>query len=354
MKLFTCCRAEPIDVEDATSMPALSTAAMAATATTAVASTPPPPQEDTLHDPVLGSGPGLSDAIATATATPAQMVAVPLSKQHPVSLPGPGVNSAFLEQQADPILVTTATTINAAVAAGPTADAAAVAERQSPVVAAVAIAESSTSIAAASTAESVVMQSRSGVATASTTAVAAAEVTTSTTAVAEDQREANSDTEYANTVVETQSASNVECLSTGAVTTMHTEASGSSVLGSTSVEDTVAMTSLASKQQHVYTSSDQSKADAVMESKAESSLLVSHLSFEHIKAHRSSQGLDVSSDDDSIEALDSTHADGQEQNSMSESRLQADLPMATSGVPLLAQRPGSKLEQMHSALRTQG
>ena len=275
------------------------------------------------------------------------MVAVPLSEQRPVTLPGPGINAAFQEQQAEPILVSTATTINAAVAAGPTAGAT-VAGRQSPVVAAVATAERSTSIASASTEESVVLQS--GVATASTTAVAAAEATTSATAVAEDQRAAISDTESAITVVETQSASKVERLSTAAV---HTEASGSSMLASTSSVDTVAMTSLASIQQHVYTSSDQSKADAVVESKAESSLLVSHLSSEQIKAHRSSQGLDVASDDDPIEALDSTQADVQEQNSMSESRLQADLSTTTSGVPLLAQRPGSKLEQMHSALRTQ-
>ena len=349
MQPLTCCRAEPIDVEDATSMPALSTAAMAAT--TAVAPVSPPPKEDTLHDPILTSGPGLSDAIATATATPAQMVADPLYEQHPVTLPGPGINAAFLEQQADPILVTTATTVNEAVAAGPTADAA-VAKRQSSVVAAVAMAESSTSIAAASTAESVVVQSRSGVATASTTAVAAAEATTSTTAVAEDQREATSDTRSAVTVVETKSASKIERLSTAAVTTMHTEASGSSMLASTSTLDTVAMTSLASKQQHVCTSNDQSEADTVMESKAESSLLVSHLRSEQIKAHRSSQGLDVASDDDPIEALDGTQADMQEQNSMRESRLAANLSTSTSGVPLLAQRPGSKLEQLHSAMRS--
>ena len=117
------------------------------------------------------------------------------------------------------------------------------------------------------------------------------------------------------------------------------------------MDTTEAMTSLASKQQHVYTSSDQSKA--VVECEAESSLLVSHLSSEHIKAHRSSQGLDIASDDDVIEAPDSTQADVQEQNSMSESRPQADLSTTTSGVPLLAQRPGSKLEQMCSALRTQ-
>jgi len=135
---------------------------------------------------------------------------------------------------------------------------------------------------------------------------------------------------------------------------VHTEASGSSMLASTSSVDTVVMTSLASKRQHVYTSNDHSKADAIVESKAESSLLVSHLSFEHITAHRLSQGLDVASDDDPIEALDSTQADVQEQNSMSESGLQADLSTTTSGIPLLAQRPGSKLEQMHSALRTQG
>lgn len=353
MQPLTCCRAEPVDVEDATSMPALSTAAMAATATTAVAPSLLPLKEDTLHDPILTSGPGLSDAIVTANATPAQMVAVPLSEQHPVSSPGPGINAAFLEQQADPILGTTATTVNEAVAAGPTTDAA-VAERLSPVVAAVAMAEISTATAAASTGGSAVMQSRSGGATASTTAVtvAAAEEATSTTAEAEDQCEANSDSESANTVAETQSALKVECLSTAAVTTMHTEASGSSMLASTSAVDTVAMTSLASKQQHAYTS-DQSKADPVVESRAESSLLVSHLSSEHIKAHRSFQGLDVASDDDPIEALDSTGADVQEQNSMSESRLQADLSMTTSGMPLLAQRPGSKLEQMHSALRTQ-
>ena len=334
-------------------MPAVSTAVMAATATTAVAPTPLQPQEDTLRDPALKSGPGLSDAVVTATATPAQMVAVPLSEQHPVTLPGPGVNAAFLERQADPILVSTATTVNEAVAAGPTADAA-VAERQGPVVAAVAMAESSTTIAAVSTAESVVMQSRSGVATPSTTAVAAAESTTLTTAIAEDQRAATSDSESANTVAETQSASKVERLSTAAVTSVHTEASGSSMLASTSSVDTVVMTSLASKRQHVYTSNDQSKADAIVESKAESSLPVSHLSFEHIMAHRLSQGLDVASDDDPIEALDSTQADVQEQNSVSESRLQADVSTTTTGMPLLAQRPGSKLEQMHSALRTQG
>jgi len=351
MKPITCCR--PIDVEDAASMPAVSTAVMAATATTAVAPTPLQPQEDTLHDPALKSGPGLSDAVVTATATPAQMVAVPLSEQHPVTLPGPGVNAAFVERQADPILVSTATTVNEAVAAGPTADAA-VTERQGPLVAAVAMAESSTTIAAVSTAESVVMQSRSGVATPSTTAVAAAESTTLTTAVAEDQRAATSDSESANTVAETQSASKVERLSTAAVTSVHTEASGSSMLASTSSVDTVVMTSLASKRQHVYTSNDQSKADAIVESKAESSLPVSHLSFEHIMAHRLSQGLDVASDDDPIEALDSTQADVQEQNSVSESRLQADVSTTTTGMPLLAQRPGSKLEQMHSALRTQG
>jgi len=363
MKPITCCR--PIDVEDAASMPAVSTAVMAATATTAVAPTPLQPQEDTLHDPALKSGPGLSDAVVTATATPAQMVAVPLSEQHPVTLPGPGVNAAFLERQADPILVSTATTVNEAVAAGPTADAA-VAERQGPVVAAVAMAESSTTVAAVWTAESVVMQSRSGVATPSTTAVAAAESTTLTTAVAaaesttlttavaEDQRAATSDSESANTVAETQSASKVERLSTAAVTSVHTEASGSSMLASTSSVDTVVMTSLASKRQHVYTSNDHSKADAIVESKAESSLPVSHLSFEHIMAHRLSQGLDVASDDDPIEALDSTQADVQEQNSVSESRLQADVSTTTTGMPLLAQRPGSKLEQMHSALRTQG
>ena len=334
-------------------MPAVSTAVMAATATTAVAPTPLQPQEDTLRDPALKSGPGLSDAVVTATATPAQMVAVPLSEQHPVTLPGPGVNAAFLERQADPILVSTATTVNEAVAAGPTADAA-VAERQGPVVAAVAMAESSTTVAAVWTAESVVMQSRSGVATPSTTAVAAAESTTLTTAVAEDQRAATSDSESANTVAETQSASKVERLSTAAVTSVHTEASGSSMLASTSSVDTVVMTSLASKRQHVYTSNDQSKADAIVESKAESSLPVSHLSFEHIMAHRLSQGLDVASDDDPIEALDSTQADVQEQNSVSESRLQADVSTTTTGMPLLAQRPGSKLEQMHSALRTQG
>ena len=332
-------------------MPALSTAAMAATATTAVASAPSLPQEDALQDPVLGSGPGLSDAIVTATAIPAHMVAVPLSEQHPVTMPGPGVNAAFLEQQADPILVTTATTIDEAVAAGSTADAT-VAERQSPLVTAVTMAESSTATAAASTAESVVMQSRSGVSSASTTAVAAAEATTFTTAVAEDQHVAVSDIECASTVAETQSASKVERLSAAAVTTLHTETSGGSMLASASAVDTVAMTSLASNQQHVYTSTDQSKADAVVESTAESSLLVSHLSFEHIKAHRSSQGPDVASDDDPTEALDSTQADMQEQNSMSEPRLQADLSTTTSGVPLLAQRPGSKLEQMHSALRT--
>jgi len=351
MKPITCCR--PIDVEDAASMPAVSTAVMAATATTAVAPTPLQPQEDTLHDPALKSGPGLSDAVVTATATPAQMVAVPLSEQHPVTLPGPGVNAAFVERQADPILVSTATTVNEAVAAGPTADAA-VTERQGPLVAAVAMAESSTTIAAVSTAESVVMQSRSGVATPSTTAVAAAESTTLTTAIAEDQRAATSDSESANTVAETQSASKVERLSTAAVTSVHTEASGSSMLASTSSVDTVVMTSLASKRQHVYTSNDQSKADAIVESKAESSLPVSHLSFEHIMAHRLSQGLDVASDDDPIEALDSTQADVQEQNSVSESRLQADVSTTTTGMPLLAQRPGSKLEQMHSALRTQG
>jgi len=334
-------------------MPAVSTAVMAATATTAVAPTPLQPQEDTLRDPALKSGPGLSDAVVTATATPAQMVAVPLSEQHPVTLPGPGVNAAFVERQADPILVSTATTVNEAVAAGPTADAA-VAERQGPVVAAVAMAESSTTVAAVWTAESVVMQSRSGVATPSTTAVAAAESTTLTTAVAEDQRAATSDSESANTVAETQSASKVERLSTAAVTSVHTEASGSSMLASTSSVDTVVMTSLASKRQHVYTSNDQSKADAIVESKAESSLPVSHLSFEHIMAHRLSQGLDVASDDDPIEALDSTQADVQEQNSVSESRLQADVSTTTTGMPLLAQRPGSKLEQMHSALRTQG
>ncbi|KAL0054642.1 hypothetical protein WJX82_000357 [Trebouxia sp. C0006] len=77
--------AEPVDVEDATSMPALSTAAMAATATTAVAPSLLPLKEDTLHDPILTSGPGLSDAIVTANATPAQMVAVPLSEQHPTA-----------------------------------------------------------------------------------------------------------------------------------------------------------------------------------------------------------------------------------------------------------------------------
>ncbi|KAL0031911.1 hypothetical protein WJX79_004705 [Trebouxia sp. C0005] len=99
--------AEPLDVEDATSMPALSSAATAATAATAVVSTQLPPQEDPQHDPVLGSGPSLSDAIVTATATPAQMVAVPLSEQQPVTLSSPGVNAAFLEQQADPILVHT-------------------------------------------------------------------------------------------------------------------------------------------------------------------------------------------------------------------------------------------------------
>ena len=334
-------------------MPAVSTAVMAATATTAVAPTPLQPQEDTLRDPALKSGPGLSDAVVTATATPAQMVAVPLSEQHPVTLPGPGVNAAFLERQADPILVSTATTVNEAVAAGPTADAA-VAERQGPVVAAVAMAESSTTVAAVWTAESVVMQSRSGVATPSTTAVAAAESTTLTTAIAEDQRAATSDSESANTVAETQSASKVERLSTAAVTSVHTEASGSSMLASTSSVDTVVMTSLASKRQHVYTSNDHSKADAIVESKAESSLPVSHLSFEHIMAHRLSQGLDVASDDDPIEALDSTQADVQEQNSVSESRLQADVSTTTTGMPLLAQRPGSKLEQMHSALRTQG
>ena len=334
-------------------MPAVSTAVMAATATTAVAPTPLQPQEDTLRDPALKSGPGLSDAVVTATATPAQMVAVPLSEQHPVTLPGPGVNAAFLERQADPILVSTATTVNEAVAAGPTADAA-VAERQGPVVAAVAMAESSTTVAAVWTAESVVMQSRSGVATPSTTAVTAAESTTLTTAIAEDQRAATSDSESANTVAETQSASKVERLSTAAVTSVHTEASGSSMLASTSSVDTVVMTSLASKRQHVYTSNDHSKADAIVESKAESSLPVSHLSFEHIMAHRLSQGLDVASDDDPIEALDSTQADVQEQNSVSESRLQADVSTTTTGMPLLAQRPGSKLEQMHSALRTQG
>ena len=351
MQPLTCCRAEPVDIEDATSMPALSTAAMAATATTAVASTLSLPQEDALQDPVLGSGPGLSDAIVTATATPAHMVAVPLSEQHAVTMPGPGVSAAFLEQQADPILVTTATTIDEAVAAGSTADAT-VSERQSPLVAAVTMAESSTATAAASTAESVVMQSRSGLSSASTTAVAATEATMFTTAVAEDQHVAVSDIECASTVAETQSASKVERLSAAAVTTLHTEASGSSMLASASAVDTVAMTSLASSQQHVYTSTDQSKADTVVESTAESSLLVSHLSFEQIKAHRSSQGPDVASDDDPTEALDSTQADVQEQNSMSEPRLQADLPTTTSGVPLLAQRPDSKLEQMHSALRT--
>ena len=349
MQPLTCCRAEPVDIEDATSMPALSTAAMAATATTAVASTLSLPQEDALQDPVLGSGPGLSDAIVTATATPAHMVAVPLSEQHPVTMPGPGFNAAFLEQQADPILVTTATTIDEAVAAGSTADAT-VAERQSPLVTAVTMAESSTATAAASTAESVVMQSTSGVSSASTTAVAAAEATTFTTAVAQDQHVAVSDHECASTVAETQRASKVERLSAAAVTTMHMEASGSSMLAS--AVDTVAMTSLASTQQHVYTSTDQSKADAVVECTAESNLLVSHLSFEHIKAHRSSQGPDVASDDDPTEALDSTQADMQEQNSMSEPRLQADLSTTISGVPLLAQRPGSKLERMHSALRT--
>ena len=70
--------------------------------------------------------------------------------------------------------------------------------------------------------------------------------------------------------------------------------------------------------------------------------------------HCSSQGVIVASDDDSVEALANTQADGQEQNSMNESRLQGDLSITTNGIPLLAQRPGSKLEQMHSAMRTQG
>ncbi|DBA97171.1 TPA: hypothetical protein ACH3X1_014934 [Trebouxia sp. C0004] len=322
---------------------------MAATATTAVAPSPPPLKEDTLHDPVLRSGPGLSDAVITATATPAQMVAVPLSEQHPVTLSGPGVN-AFL--QAEPILVSTATTINEAAAAGPTADAT-VAERQGPVVPAVAMSDSSTSIAAASAAESVVMQSRSGVAAASTTAVVAAEATMLTTAVAEDESVAISDTESAITVVETQSASKVERLSTAAETSTPTQASGSSMLMSTFAVDTVAMPSVASKRQDDYTSSDQFKTEAVVESKAESCLLVSHLSSEHIKAHRSSQGLDVASGNDPIEALDRTQTDVQEQNSVSESTVQGDLSTTISGIPLLAQRLGSKLEQMHSALRTQ-
>ena len=45
----------------------------------------------------------------------------------------------------------------------------------------------------------------------------------------------------------------------------------------------------------------------------------------------------MASDDDSVEALDNTQADGQEQNSMNESRLQGDLSITTNGIPLLAQ-----------------
>ena len=107
---------------------------------------------------------------------------------------------------------------------------------------------------------------------------------TSHVGVAYASSECRLDTECASTTAETQSASKVERLSTAAVTSMHTEASGSFMLAATSAVDTVAITLLASVRQHVYTSTDQCNADAVVESKAESSLLVSHLISEHTNA----------------------------------------------------------------------
>ena len=54
-------------------------------------------EEETSALPALTSGPHLSQAVQEATAAAdAEMVAVPESQQHETTLPGPGINAAFL------------------------------------------------------------------------------------------------------------------------------------------------------------------------------------------------------------------------------------------------------------------
>lgn len=94
------CRAEPIDVEDATTAAAVSSVAMATTAT-AVAASPPPEQpltavNNNVDGVAMVSGPRLPQAVSEATASEAEMIAVPISEQLVMSLPGPGINAAFL------------------------------------------------------------------------------------------------------------------------------------------------------------------------------------------------------------------------------------------------------------------
>ena len=308
-----------------------------ATASTAVAATPLPALEDDPTDSLLTSGSGLKEAVIIANATPAEMVPVPLFEQHAIALPGPGVNSALLEQQADPITVSTVADATDAAAADAT-----VMDRQTPIVTSVAVVETATSMVAASTAETVVMESGEEVATVSTSAVAAAR--TVATAVVEERYSAASDTESASVDLRTESISEVAFVSTTAATATVVETSDGDVHESSSAEVTMAAKAQVLQLRHDHASKDESEADSITESGAESS--VSSLSLEQIKAHRSAPS-------EQPDLVSQSSQDGMQQHSSEENSGQdgSTLRSSGSGVPLLAKRPVSKLEQMHAALR---
>lgn len=322
------CRAEPVDVEDATAIAAV------ATASTAVAATPLPALEDDPTDSLLTSGSGLREAVIIANATPAEMIPVPLSEQHAVAMPGPGVNSASLEKQADPITASTVADATDAAADATMTD------RQTPIVTSVAVAETATSVVAASTAETVVMESGEEVATVSTSAVAAAR--TVATAVVEERCSAASDTESASVDLRTESISEVAFVSTAAAATTVVETSDGSVRMSSSAEVTMAAKSQVLQLRHVHATKDESEADSVTESGAESS--VSSFSLEQIKAHRSAPS-------EQPDLVSQSSQDGMHSSEEKSGQDRFDLRSSGSGVPLLAKRPVSKLEQLHAALR---
>ncbi len=331
-----------MDVEDATAIAALSTAAMATTAT-AVAAAP------LLHkahpdDPIMASGPGLPDAITLASATPADMVPVPLAEQRVTTLPGPGINAAFLSQSLDPL--PDAITVDRT--DGIAADVSMLDQEMSAVTN-VSRVESVTTTAQVWTAESAVVdtESEAGV----TTSAAVAEVATATV-VADSMNERQAifpDGGSETMVARTQSVTQTEYASTAAVA-MHAEASGGSVHRSSSSVSAVAVKSLVSRLQHVHASQHQSAAKASGEFEAESKLLRSQSASGHIMAHHpmATQGSGLSSDivDDDSATIQHRHSIGSEGDEVDK------LLTSGSGVPLVPNAMGSnsKLQQMHAAL----
>lgn len=89
------CSAQPADIEGATAIAAVTTAAF----TPPLLEQPTTMNEGIADKAELASGPHLSEAIREATAADCHMVAVPVSSQHVRTLTDPGINAAFLPGQ---------------------------------------------------------------------------------------------------------------------------------------------------------------------------------------------------------------------------------------------------------------